>query len=142
MNSAASGEGLRKTIRLASNTAFAAYLGLFLVEVSVAASSLPYVYVSDPRANCGARFLVYFSVGKMLFSGGMLFALAINRFLSDLPQLPRRYEPFRQLAHLAIISFLTLVFFLLALNQLLVFRRPPPVPPDLRNCEAMGAAPR
>ncbi len=126
---------LGNTLKNTTKALIGAYLGLFIVEISVAASSLPYVYVSDPRANCGARFLVYFSVTQMLTSGGLLFGLSVNLMASQAPPLRSWMEQLRQAFHFGVAALAALLFFGMALNQLVTLRTPPPLPADLTHCE-------
>lgn len=131
------------TLKNTTKSAMAAYIALFLVEITVAASSLPSVYLSDERASCGARFLVYYAVGKMFFSGGMMFLLSANTVFSEAPRLkPPWLDDIRQGLHFAVAAAAVFIFFGTAFSQLTTFRVPPPAPHSMTNCEHLddGAA--
>ena len=72
-----------KIVRRSAVAVSSAYLALIVLDVTIMASSLPYVYVSDPAANCGARYLVSFA-SHYIFQSGLstLAAAAIAQLYS------------------------------------------------------------
>jgi hypothetical protein len=133
-----------KFIRSAAIAVSTAHLALIVLDVSVMASSLPYVYVSDPLANCGARFLVHYASGFILESGAMAFiALVVAQLYTGWARArnlgPNEIGTWGQAALTAATfayGFLAVAFFLSALGQVTTLRNPPPLPKDPKNIQA------
>ena len=67
-------ESASRTVKQSATAVASAHLALIVLNVSVMSSSLPNAYVSDPAANCGARYLVNVAAHNVLQAG--LFAIA------------------------------------------------------------------
>lgn len=64
-------------VNYVANVVVGLHLALIVLDVSVLASSLPNVYVSDPGANCGARYLAGYASHYILQSGLMVILAAL-----------------------------------------------------------------
>lgn len=125
------------------------WISLLVLDVSVVSSSLPYVYVTDRSANCGARFLVHYGTNWVVICGlCAVGALAAREALSTFRQEMAAYfegDPrnrYRFLVFLGLETFLGLAFFFAALNQVDTLGNPPLLPeplPTISNSDKLDA---
>ena len=122
-----------KIVKRSAIAVSSAYLALIALDASVMASSLPYVYVTDHAANCGARFLVKFTSHCILRSGLLtIVALAVAQLYSG--WISGRKLTFTIVGDFGkatlsavtlVFGLLSIIFFLSPANQLLILGNPP-----------------
>jgi hypothetical protein len=116
-----------------AKTLVGAYVGLLALDVSVVASSLPYIYVTDDRANCGARFLVHYGTASIEECGcfallTMAAALALIHFYDE-EKKPNTRLPVNWLFGYSIVFFvLAFAFVIEVTNQTQALGNPPILP--------------
>jgi hypothetical protein len=123
--------------------------GLAFLHMSAATSVLPYVWVNDDNANCGARLVLVHAVDGMYwvfaYLGMAFFAFFIFRSLGEVlatfPKLRERFvvDAARQssIFYKSCTAFLSIA--MLALIGTLIYdisflRAPPSLPPDVKAC--------
>lgn len=137
-------------ITLLVRAVFVAYLGLLYLQVSIAASSLPYVYVQDVKANCGARFLVHYAGANVIACAVIMFlAVGIRLIYTMLRTFiwnnkPPVYGGWISGLRLGATLFLVIgvvLFWLMALAEVTTLMNPPTLPADpsdVSACIALG----
>lgn len=134
-------------IRRTATAVASAHIALIVLDVSVLASSLPNVYVSDLAANCGARNLAAFSSHYILVSGlfaisAIFITLAYSGFIW-VRQIANTLvksvgQSFLLVTFLAL-GFVSLAFFASAGRQLERLGYPPHLPPDFEKTHVCPA---
>ncbi len=131
-------ESAVKSVRTGAIAVSGAWLALIVLDASVMASSLPNVYVSDPAANCGARYLLHYAAHAILRSGLAVLATAA------IAQLYSSWISSRQLTYVIVgewgkmtlqavtlaFGMLAIYFFATAGSQLMTLGSPPYLPAD------------
>ena len=132
----------RRSLRRAAAATAASFITMTAFELASAVSSLPYLYVSDAAANCGARFLVHHAGEKAMMYGvtsvviGMAGAIA-SEILKTHPGWARSLKKGFE----ATMGAFVLFFLLEAYAELNMLKDPPKLPPNPasdRACIAMG----
>lgn len=120
------------------------YLALIVLDVTVMASALPSVYVTEPAASCGARFLVRFAAHYIYTSGfAVLGAAALAQLYSmwiEGRKLTYTLMGFWGKTWLQAVTLvygaLSLYFLATAAHQLFVLGNPPVLPADFAKTHA------
>jgi hypothetical protein len=142
-------EAFRKFISRTWQPISALYIGILAIEVGVAASALPNVYVADVGASCGARFIVHFAVKNLVTAGvaiivlvalGGLFEIGAA-FLKQHETRVRSWFELICIGAIMIFGFPTIFFFIFVASQTAVLLNPPSLPSnpqDIKACISMG----
>jgi hypothetical protein len=119
-----------------AKTLVGAYVGLLALDVSVIASSLPYIYVNDDKANCGARFLVHYGAHCVTECGCLAMltigaAVALIGFIEE-ERKPNSKLPLNWLfIYITALGVLGVAFLIAVSSQIETLGNPPPLPDSL-----------
>jgi len=142
-------EDAARRVRGAANAVAGAHLALIVLDVSVLASSLPNVYVSDVAANCGARYLAGYAAHSIVQSGLMAIAaltisVAYSGWITGRKLTDTLVGYIGQSFHGAVLfalGILSLCFFLSAGSQLARLGNPPQLPDSFQKTHVCPALP-
>ena len=114
----------RRSYEKLSSYLYGATLAYCLV---ITASSAPYLYVNDEKANCGAKFLLHISREKIIICVAMVFVTSIVRMLTEIAsrQIAKADKATINMVFIAL-SFATVMPFLKMFIDLLLFMENPP----------------